>query len=529
MGKKLSIDFGTTNTVVSEWIENEQKPRTLRFAKISTAETQLMPSVIPSILYIDNETRMDCKIGNEVISNGLDIKANDRFFSGFKRLIVSSNNVFPRKINDKRFEYRTIGELFLEKVLKEIAKISNEKATDNEIVFTAPVESFEAYYNWLMEISRKYIPNYKVRIMDESTAAAIGYGVTKANELILVVDFGGGTLDISLIKTPSSIRDMKEKDNEEVKVIAKGGEILGGEDIDNWILEDILKENSLKIEEAIGIYTQLKHEVEELKKQLSIKTEEEFSFFDVDSFNTISSNYTRERFEDLLLEHDFYTCIQNVIDRVLDQARLKGISKDMISKVLLVGGTCLIPSVQRSIKQVFGSSKVHSEKTFEAVSNGALLLLQGINVEDYICHSYAIRYLNPNTNMHDYKILFPSGTKYPTDNNVELNLGCSNYNQMAIELVIAEIQQKINKTTEVFFDGQTIKTVETEGNTNNIRILNEDKEKTVLARLNPPGNPGNNRLNVIFKINNKKQLISTVKDVHTSKIIYSDIPVVNLN
>ena len=79
----FGIDFGTTNTVVSEWIESEQKPRTLRFSKISTAQSELMPSVIPSILYIDDETMMNCKIGNEVISNGLDIKANEREIAKF--------------------------------------------------------------------------------------------------------------------------------------------------------------------------------------------------------------------------------------------------------------------------------------------------------------------------------------------------------------------------------------------------------------------------------------------------------------
>lgn len=528
MGKKFSIDFGTTNTVVSEWIENEQKPRTMRFDKISAAQLELIPSIIPSILYIGDEISMDYKIGNEVIANGLDMKSNERFFSGFKRLIVSSNNVFPRKINNKSFEYKFIGELFLKKVLAEISSVSNYKENDNELIFTVPVESFEMYYNWLMEISQKYIPSYKVRIVDESTAAAIGYGVTKPNELILVVDFGGGTLDVSLIKTPSIIKNMQENNNEKVKVIAKAGEILGGEDIDNWLLEDILKENNIKLEEVVGIYTQLKHEVEFLKRQLSTKFQEEFSYFDVDNFMTISSNYTRDRFEELLLDYDFYTCIQNVIDRVLDQARLKGISKDMISKVLLVGGTCLIPSVQKAIKQVFGSSRVYSEKTFEAVSNGALLLLQGINVEDYICHSYAIRYLNPNTHMHEYKTLFESGTKYPSDRHIELKLACSNYNQIAIELVIAEIQQKINKTTEVIFDGQTIRTVETSDNAKNIRILNEEKDKTVLARLNPPGNPGSNRLNIKFKINATKQLTATVKDLYNDKVIYTDIPVVNL-
>ena len=71
------------------------------------------------------------------------------------------------------------------------------------LIFTVPVDSFEAYRNWLGEVCQS-LEVEQVRMIDEPTAAALGYGMADA-EILLVVDFGGGTLDLSLVKLDNSM------------------------------------------------------------------------------------------------------------------------------------------------------------------------------------------------------------------------------------------------------------------------------------------------------------------------------------
>jgi molecular chaperone DnaK (HSP70) len=86
------------------------------------------------------------------------------------------------------------------------------------------------------------IPPEKVRIVDESTAAALGYAVTEPGALVLVIDFGGGTLDLSLVQLPEIHQNAVHRNTQ---VIAKAGISLGGSDIDQWLLQEVLRRENL--------------------------------------------------------------------------------------------------------------------------------------------------------------------------------------------------------------------------------------------------------------------------------------------
>lgn len=521
MNRKIAIDFGTTNTLVAEWVHSEQQAKILRCKEISIAPGEQVPPLIPSCLYIYDENKPLFYVGNQVISKGVNNNTSTRYFWGFKRRIIATYKSYPRKINGCEFDDQKVAGLFLKRVIEYIPEIDAQ----NDLIFTLPVESFELYAKWIMDRTNNILPESTVSFVDESTAAAIGYGIVNANALVLVVDFGGGTLDISLVRLQLSRSGNNER---QAQVIAKAGTMLGGEDIDLWILEDVLKENGKLLDDIGHIYPGIKQETERVKIELSRKNEVEFNYFDAEDFVTYALDYSRDRLENLLMEKGFLTKMQHVLDDVLYSAHAKGISKHDIEKVLLVGGTCLVPSVQRAIIQNFGNQKVLCDKPFEAVSYGALLLLHGLEIEDYIQHSYGIRHLNPSTGTHTYTTLFKSGMIYPTKKALELELQCSRYNQEAIELVIVEIQNSSDMVSEVIFDGQCLISIHNDIREKTIVPLNEKRNEITLARLVPPGNPGAPRLRVTFNINSKKKLIVTVEDLMARKIVYKDLAVVDI-
>src|SRR5436853_6647202 len=116
--------------------------------------------------------------------------------------------------------------------------------------------------------------------------------------------------------------------------------------------------------------------------------------------------------------------------------------KDDIEHVLLIGGSCLIPSVRAVIQEYFGAAKVKEHLPFEAVAHGACVFAQGMaRPIDFIQHDYGLRILNTQTYRHEYEILVPKGTVYPskTDFTV-LTLAASRPNQDESELLIYEIR-----------------------------------------------------------------------------------------
>lgn len=209
-------------------------------------------------------------------------------------------------------------------------------------------------------------------------------------------------------------------------------------------------------------------------------------------------------------------------------AEAGGISRSQIERVLLVGGTTLIPAVQRGIRGIFGREKVQCHKPFEAVAHGALAFSLGLNIVDFIQHSYAIRYLDSLTKEPRYKIIFKAGSEYPSEKPVTLTLSSSFRNQKAIELMMAEIEHKRMGRVSFDADGR-FSAVDDSSDT--VRLLNYSKNSAnaaVIAKLEPPGTPLDKRLNVAFSINARKELTATVHDNLTGQDIYVDMPLVAL-
>ncbi|MBZ0308668.1 MAG: Hsp70 family protein, partial [Anaerolineae bacterium] len=185
---KLAVDFGTTNTVVAGWESDQIK--VLRVEALSNGG-----ELIPSLVYVgqDNMT-----VGQAVLAKGLDRSQDNRLFRNFKRGIVTTPTPEPRHIDGKFWSASDIGSYFMGEVLRHLPTVE-------QLVLTAPVAAFDGYIAWLHQVvEANHLSPDKIHIVDESTAAALGYAVTEPDAPVLVLDFGGGTLDLSLVQLPEN-------------------------------------------------------------------------------------------------------------------------------------------------------------------------------------------------------------------------------------------------------------------------------------------------------------------------------------
>lgn len=543
---KVTIDFGTTNTVAAVWREATSTPETIRLPGLSTPDVDGIPALIPSMLYVVDGAGDDVLVGHEVRAQGYDIHGDERFFSSFKRGIAASSRPLARVIDGARWHDAHAGEAFLNRVVKELLRSQGDSI--EELVLTVPIQSFERYLKWLRDettlVSEDNGLDIKqIRIIDESTAAALGYDVRVPGELIMVFDFGGGTLDVSLVQMPAADEsggvvldpegpawaNWQMADHVEARVIAKAGQVLGGDDIDHWLVMELLQRNDVRRSEVGDIYPRLKHAVEAAKIRLSTHESTEISVFDPDTYRTFQATVTRTQLEDLLDREDFYGAIQKAIDKVLLAARARGIFPEHIGAVLMVGGTSLIPSVRRMLRARFGSDRVFEHKPFEAVAHGALKLATGMGVDDFLYHSYGIRHLSPVTRQHEWEEIIPAGTRYPLEEPCSLILTASRDGQEALELIIGEVEESAGGLSEVMLGERAIFLVEGSFESRQIVPLNDEDGARTVARLDPPGKAGEDRVEVIFTVDKNRTLRVTVTDIKSKKTLLKDIPVVELS
>ncbi len=538
----IAIDFGTSNTVISRWNAATQQAETVTLPGLSLVGG-MNPPLIPSLVYIEDgstdvpQTKLRDRVllGQMVRDRGLDLKGDNRFFRGFKRGIGVDIQGFLPELDGVSMTFELVGELFLSEIIKQLQQSLPE--VGESLVLTVPVDSFEVYRSWLSGVCET-LPVDRIRLLDEPTAAALGYGMTAA-ETLLVVDFGGGTLDLSLVQLTKQVQQGKtplgfllkwgEKAVESstqtpqlARVIAKAGQNLGGTDIDNWVAQD------LALAQGLTTSTLITRLAEKIKIQLSLQTTATEVYFDDRTFDSYEFSLTRDRFEEILKSHHFFDRLDESMVQVLQQARRQGIEPNHIDGVLLVGGTVQIPAIQTWVCQYFDNSKIRQSKPFEAIAHGALQLLQGIEIQDFLYHSYGVRYWDRRQNAHNWHPIIQQGQAYPMSEPVELTLGSSRENQPSIELIIGELGATTGGT-EVYFDGDRLITRCLTGGVKDIRTLNDRDGARSIAKLEPAGYPGSDRIKVQFNVDRDRQLRITVEDLLTNQTLLVDRVVAELS
>ncbi|MBD2447088.1 Hsp70 family protein [Nostoc sp. FACHB-152] len=530
----IAIDFGTSNTVIARWNPVTQQAETLSLPGLSIQQS-LNPPLIPSLVYVEDAAQGKVLVGQQVRDRGLDLKGEARFFRSFKRGIGAEIQGFLPELDGQIVTFEQVGQWFLSQVIEQLAPL--EGGLDS-LVLTVPVDSFEAYRHWLGKVCQS-LPVEQVRMLDEPTAAALGYGLAD-QENLLVIDFGGGTLDLSLVGLDKGAqgntkplgfllkfgnKSLAENSKQKVKtarVLAKAGQNLGGTDIDNWIVDYFAKTQELAVS---PLTTRL---AEKVKIQLSTQNQASEVYFDDETFESYELNLDRDNLENILKEHAFFERLDESMTNLLQQARRQGIELADINAVLLVGGTVQLPAVQTWIKQYFEPEKIRCERPFEAIAQGALQLSQGLEIKDFLYHSYGIRYWDRRNQRHSWHPVIKSGQAYPMNQPVELFLGASMENQPSIELIIGELGADTGNT-EVYFDGDRLITRRLDSGETTVKPLNDSAGARTIAQLTPPGYPGSDRVRILLQVDDQRFLRISVEDLLTNNILLENQLVAQLS
>lgn len=522
----VAIDFGTSNTAIAILTMDRDRdiaiPKTLHFDNITHGfETNEGTAwLVPSLVYVlGNETDYgEFLFGEQARSQYLLENQSKRLFQGFKRDIVASFRSPAREIDGKLYDAEVIAEVFLTELWQ---RLLLQDIQPTQLIFTVPVGAFEAYLNWFSNFAeRLQVPNFQ--IIDESTASALGYAITRPNALVLVIDFGGGTLDLSLVRTAPITNATNPKQVNKAEAIAKSDAYIGGIDIDRWIAEHFLRQlGSTRLQIGEASWLSILEISEQIKIQLSVVQEVKEIWLDEDLISR-KLRLNQDELTEILEQNQMLEQLREAIDEVLTIGLNRGISKAEIEQVLLVGGSCQLVAIQRLIMSYFGKSKVKFGKPFEAVAHGALVLGQEIAVVDHLRHSYAIRLWEPYLHQYSFYTLFEKGTKYPCQRPEPLILQAAIAGQTEIWLDIGEVADI--SQAEVTYDSFGRMTSSQLLKQSDFRSLAANSKKSevdqvCIARLDPSGQLGSDRIAVNFEIDDRRFLTVTVCDLLTDQVL----------
>ena len=372
MSKIIGIDLGTTNSCVAVMEGNEP-------IVIANSEgKRTTPSVVG---FVDGGER---KVGDpakrQAITNPTRTVYSIKRFMGetYDRLsneiarvpykVVKGDNNTPRvDIDGRLYTPQEISAIILQKMKKTAEDYLGQEVT--EAVITVP-----AYFNDSQRQATKEageIAGLNVRrIVNEPTAAALAYGLDKANKdmKIVVFDCGGGTHDVSVLELGDGVFEVKATD---------GDTHLGGDDFDHriidWLVEEFKNENGgADLSKDPMAMQRLKEAAEKAKIELSNTTSTEINLPYIMPVNGVPAHLvktlTRAKFEQLIDD-----LIQRTIAPCRTALQKAGLSTSDIDEVILVGGSTRIPAIQQAVEKFFGKVPNKGVNPDEVVAVGAAI------------------------------------------------------------------------------------------------------------------------------------------------------------
>ena len=369
MGKIIGIDLGTTNSCVSVFEGNEP-------VVIANSEgKRTTPSIVA---FVDGGER---KVGDpakrQAITNPQRTVFSIKRFMGenwdqvqkeIARVpykVVKGDNNMPRvDIDGRLYTAQEISAMILQKMKKTAEDYLGQEVT--EAVITVPAYFSDSQRQATKEAGQIAGLDVK-RIVNEPTAAALAYGVDKANKdmKIAVFDLGGGTFDISILEFGGGV----------FEVLATNGDThLGGDDFDqviiNWLVEEFKKDEGADLTQDPMALQRLKEAAEKAKIELSSSTSTEINLPYIMPVAGVPRHLvktlTRAKFEQLangLIQACLEPCRKAMSDA--------GLSNSDIDEVILVGGSSRIPAVQKLVEDFFGKVPSKGVNPDEVVAVGA--------------------------------------------------------------------------------------------------------------------------------------------------------------
>ncbi|AKI97319.1 molecular chaperone DnaK [Kosmotoga pacifica] len=346
----VGIDLGTTNSVIA-WVKPDGNPEVIPNAEGSRTTPSIVSFTKTGEIIVGEPAKRQAILNSE------------RTIRSIKRKMGSDYRV---KIDDKEYTPQEISAYVLKKLKADAEAYLGGKVT--KAVITCP-----AYFNDAQRQATKeagIIAGLEVlRIINEPTAAAVAYGLDKAqgDKKVIVYDLGGGTFDVSLLEIGEGV----------VEVLATAGNNhLGGDDFDqrliDYMAEEFRKEHGVDLRQDKQAFQRLKDAAERAKIELSSKYETEVSLPFITATTEgplhLEMKITRSTFESLI--RDLIESTREQVERVLQDAK---ISPEDVDEVILVGGSTRIPFVQNFIKGIFGKDPNRSVNPDEAVAVGAAI------------------------------------------------------------------------------------------------------------------------------------------------------------
>lgn len=344
--KILGIDLGTTNSC---------------FSIIESGNPVVIPNsegarTTPSIVHITKDGE---RIVGEPAKKQAIVKPKETIVS----IKTHMGEDYKVNIHGKDYTPQEVSAMTLSKIKKDAESYLGEEI--KKAVITVPAYFTDAQRQATKDAGK--IAGFEVeRIINEPTAAALAYGIDKENaHNVLVFDFGGGTFDVSILELDDGVFEVKA---------TAGDNHLGGDNVDkilvDYIANEFKKENGIDLREDPQSAQRIRLAAEKAKIELSSKLEsdisEPFITADANGPKHLEMKITRAKFEELI--SDILTKLKTPTQQAIKDSGLK---LSEIDKVILVGGSTRIPSVQNLVKELSGKDADRSVNPDEAVALGA--------------------------------------------------------------------------------------------------------------------------------------------------------------
>jgi len=354
MAKIIGIDLGTSNSAAAVMMGG--KPTIIPAAEGTSIGGKAFPS------YVAFTKDGDLLVGEPARRQAVTNTENTIVAAKRK---MGTDHIF--KIQGKEYKPQQISAFILQKIKKDADAFLGEKV--EKAVITVP-----AYFDDNQRQATKDAGTIAgldvVRIINEPTAASLAFGLDKSKEdmKILVFDFGGGTLDVTIMEMGGGVFEVMS---------TSGDTQLGGTDMDKVILDyvtdDFRKNTGIDLTTDNTAMTRIREASEKAKIELSTVMETDinlpFIFHDQSSgTKNLEIKLTRAKLEDLI--NPIVERCRPSVEKALEDAK---IPTSDISKIVLIGGPTRIPLVRKFISSLVGKDAESGVDPMEAVATGAAI------------------------------------------------------------------------------------------------------------------------------------------------------------